>query len=70
MGIRFIDMPIIFGRKNCQITSHVWDSERRVADISYRDELGQEFATTALSMNARDVRRAVLDAIIADYNRP
>ncbi len=70
MGTLFIDMPIIFGKKRCQIKPHTWDSERQVADIVYTDEQGQEFATTAFEMDARVVRRAVLDAIIIDYNRP
>lgn len=70
MGTRFIDVPIIFGKKKVQIISHKWDSERQIADVAYRDEKGQEFATTALSMRADEIRRAVLDAVIADYNRP
>jgi hypothetical protein len=70
MGPRFIDMPIIFGNKQCQILSHKWDSERGVCDITYRDEQGQEFATTSASVRLDEVRKAVLDAVIEDYNRP
>lgn len=70
MGTRFIDMPIIFGKKTCRIKSFAWNSDAQVVNIVYTDEKGQEMATTAMAMEARAIRQAVLDTIIADYTRP
>ena len=70
METRFIDLPIIFGKKTCQIKTHSWNSEKQMADVIYIDEKGQEYATTAWGMEVREIRQAVLDAIIQDYTRP
>lgn len=70
MGMRFIYTPIVFGKKECRIKGYSWDSERQVADITYVDENGVEYSTTALGMSDLEIRKAVLDTIIQDYNRP
>ena len=70
MGTQFIDMPIHFGKKTCQIKSYTWNSANQMVDVIYTDEKNQEFATTAWGMEARAIRQAVLDAIVKDYTQP
>jgi len=46
------------------MTSRKWSSERQLAEITFENESGIRFETTALGMSDHEVTRAILDDVV------
>lgn len=46
------------------MASRKWNSERQLAEITFENESGIRFDTTALGMSDHEVTRAILDEVV------
>ena len=62
--------PVNYGPKTGHVQWVAWDRARQVADITFTDEHGGTYQTTALGSSFSEIRKAVADALMQELLRP